>query len=105
MSSASVMRRGKVPPVDSFTGESNDLTWEDWLPTLMRAATWNEWSEEVKLLQLAGYLRVKALQEWNLISTKDCSSFELATAKLQEKLDHGIWKLAAQGLRHAIQSP
>jgi len=61
MSSASTARRGKAPPVDPFTGKSNDLNWEDWLPTLMRAAAWNGWSEEEKLLQLAGYLRRKAL--------------------------------------------
>jgi len=34
MSSASTVRRGKTSPVDLFTGESNDLTWEDcYLPS------------------------------------------------------------------------
>ena len=70
----------------------------------MRAATWNGWSEEEKLLQLAGYLRGKAQQEWNLMSTQDRSSFDQATAKLQEKLDHGVRKLATQDFRHAVQS-
>ena len=32
-------RHGKVPPVDPFTGESEEVLWEDWLPTLERAAT------------------------------------------------------------------
>ena len=32
------VRRGKAPPVDPFTGESEEVLWEDWLPTLERAA-------------------------------------------------------------------
>ena len=33
--------KGKAPIVDLFTGKSSDVLWEDWLPTLERAATWN----------------------------------------------------------------
>jgi len=40
--------------------------------------TWNRWREEEKLLQLAGHLRGKALQEWNLISFQDHGSFDQA---------------------------
>ena len=50
-------RRGKAPPVESFTGEESSVHWDDWLPTLERAATWNNWSEQEKLIQLAGHLR------------------------------------------------
>ena len=56
-------RVGKAPPIDTFTGENSDVLWEDWLPTFERAAYWNNWSEDEKLLQLAEYLRKKALQE------------------------------------------
>ena len=60
-------RKGKAPPVDAFTGESPNVLWEDWIPTLERAAIWNGWSEKEELLQLAGHLRGKAQQEWALI--------------------------------------
>ena len=97
------VRRGKAPPVDPFTGENDELMWEDWLPTLGRAATWNGWSKEEKLLQLAGYLKGKALQEWNLMSEHDRRSFSTAATKLKEKLDQGVKKIAAQDFRHATQ--
>lgn len=31
-------RRGKAPPIDPFTGEDNETRFDDWLPTLERAA-------------------------------------------------------------------
>lgn len=31
------IRRGKAPPVESFSGEDADMTWDDWLATLERA--------------------------------------------------------------------
>jgi len=34
-------RRGKAPPIDEFTGEDSQVTFDDWLPILERAATWN----------------------------------------------------------------
>ena len=60
-------RRGTAPPVDPFSGDRPDLSFEDWLPSLERAATWNGWTNDEMLLQLAGYLRGKARQEWNLM--------------------------------------
>ena len=95
------VRRGKPPRVDPFTGENDELMSEDWLPTLERAATWNGWSEEEKLLQLAGYLKGKALQEWNLMSEHDRRSFSMAATKLKDKLYQGVKKIAAQDFRHA----
>ena len=74
-----------APPVDSFTGESDETLWEDWLPTLERAAAWNHWDEEEKLLQLAGHLKGKALQKWNLMRENDRKSFATAIAKLKER--------------------
>ena len=40
----SVHRRDKAPP--PFSGESEALRIDDWLPALERAATWNEWGED-----------------------------------------------------------
>lgn len=36
-----ISRRGKAPPVDSFSGEKAELHFEDWLPSLERATKWN----------------------------------------------------------------
>ena len=59
-------RWGKAPPVDPFC--DNDIVrFDDWLPSLERAASWNSWGDGEKLLQLAGHLHGRALQEWNLI--------------------------------------
>ena len=33
------VRRSKAPPVDSFSGDNPDVCFDDWLPTLQRAAT------------------------------------------------------------------
>ena len=70
-------RVGKAPPIDTFTGKKPDIVWEGLLPTFELAANWNGWDEE-KLLQLAGHLRHKALQEWNLLSDVVRSSYLLA---------------------------
>ena len=43
-------RKAKAPPVDLFTGEGSDVLWEDWLPTLERTTTLNNWTENKKLL-------------------------------------------------------
>ena len=52
---------GKAPPVDRFTVEDPQIRFNDWLPTLNRATVWNGWSEEETLMQLAGYLRNRAI--------------------------------------------
>ena len=63
-------RQGKAPPppppVDPFTGEDPEMRFEDWLPSLDRAAEWNQWTPQESLLQLAGHLRGRAHQEWGL---------------------------------------
>ena len=53
------LRRGKAPPIDPFDGETGSITFEDWLPTMQRAAVWNSWSDDDCLVQLAGHLRRK----------------------------------------------
>ena len=55
---------------------------EDWLPTLTRAATWNLWSDEECMMQLANHLRGRALVEWNLLSSEEKLTFTLATEAL-----------------------
>ena len=96
-------RRGKAPPVDSFLGENVEVQLDDWLPALERASSWNGWSEDDKLLQLAGHLRGRALQEWNLIADDDKSTYSSATEALRARLDPGNKTLAAQDFRHTLQ--
>ena len=102
-STAAGLRRGKAPPVDNFTGEDSAVRWEDWLPTLERAATWNGWSDEESLMQLAGRLRGRALVEWNLLSGEEKSTYSASKQALHARLDPGSKVLAAQDFRHAIQ--
>ena len=96
-------RRGKAPPVDSYNGSDPEIRFDDWLPTLERAAQWNNWSDEESLLQLAGHLRGKAAREYGLLSTEDKQSFPCAVRALCTRLDPGSCALAAQDFRNAIQ--
>ena len=86
--------------MDNFTGEDSAVRWEDWLHTLERAATWNGWSDEESLMQLAGHLRGWALVEWNLLSGEEKSTYSASKQALHARLDPGSKVLAA---RHAIQ--
>ena len=103
-SSAATTRRGKAPPIDPYTAEDSEVRLEDWLPTLDRAATWNGWSDEEKLMQLAGHLRGRAVQEWNLISPEEKATFTAAVDALRMRLDPGNRVLATQDFRHACQN-
>ena len=76
-----------MPPVDSFSAENPEVRFEDWLPMLSRAAAWNGWSDEETLIQLAGHLRGKALQEWNLLSSEKKTSLKCATSALHQRID------------------
>ena len=96
-------RQGKAPPIDSFTGEDNEVRFDDWIPTLERAATWNNWTAEETLMQLAGYLRGRALQEWNLLTYAECSTYQSAITALRTRLDPGNNTLAALDFRHINQ--
>ena len=95
--------KGKASPVDSFSGEDEAVRLDDWMPTLKRAATWNDWSEGDLLLQLAGHLRGRALQEWDLIPEDIKSTFRTAVDALRDRLDPGGRMLAVQDFRHAAQ--
>ena len=98
-----VQHCGKAPPVDPFTADDPEITFDDWLPTLQRAAVWNGWSEEETLMQLAGYLRNRALQEWNLLSQGDYNTLKVAVKTLHAKLDAGNQTLSALDFHHAMQ--
>ena len=93
-------RRGKAPPVDPFSGEDSETTLDDWLPSLQRAAEWNGWAEEEKLMQLAGYLCGRARQEWDLLLETEKESYSRAVQALQGKLEPANKILAAQDFRH-----
>ena len=97
-------RWGKAPPVKPFNGENEAIRLEDWLPALEWAATWNDQTEEDRLLQLAGHLRGRALQEWELISDTDKGTFSGAVQSLKSRLDPGSKTLAAQDYCHTVQS-
>jgi len=85
---------------DFMIGENAEFHLEDWLPTLERASSWNCWTDEELLLQFAGHLRGRALQEWNLLREEDKLSYKAATQALQNRLDPGCRALAAQDFRH-----
>ena len=96
-------RRGKAPPVDPFSGDDGAILVDDWLPSLERAASWNAWTDEEKLLQLAGHLRGRALQEWNLIPVEEKSTFRDAVKSLCSRVNPENRVLAGQDFRHAMQ--
>jgi len=87
-------RRGKAPQIDEFTGEDSRVT-DDWLPILERAATWNSWTQDELLMQLAGYLRGRALQEWKLLGPTDKTTYHSTVRALRERLDPGNQSLVA----------
>ena len=94
-------RRGKAPPIDIFTGEDPDVHFD---VALDRVIAWNGWSRQETLLQLAGYLRGGALQEWNLLSKEKQSEYEVAVKALHQRLDQGSLMVAVQDFRHACQN-
>ena len=96
-------RRGKAPPIEPFTGEGIDMLFEEWLPSFERAVVWNGWGEAEKLIQLAGHLRGKALQEWSLLGMADKAVYKNATTILKDRLDPSRKALAVQDFRHLAQ--
>ncbi len=44
------MRLGKAPPVSQFSGEYIQCQFDDWLPSLERASTWNDLIAGKKLM-------------------------------------------------------
>lgn len=97
-------RHGKAPPVHLFSGDSLEDSWDDWLPTFRGAAEWNGWSDPECLLQLSGYLRGKAQQEFLLLEESNKSTFTQVIAALGKKVNSGNRTLAAQDFQHATQA-
>ena len=54
-------------------------------------------------MQLAGYLRGQALQEWKLLGSTDKTTYHSTVRALRERLDPGNQTLAALDFRHASQ--
>ena len=89
--------------MNAFTDESPEVRLEDWLPALLRATEWNGWTHEECLMQLAGHLRGRALQEWNLLTDDERATYATAVAALRRRLDPGSKAMAAQDFRHISQ--
>ena len=100
---AYIPRRGKAPPIDTFTAEDIRMTFDNWLPILERAAIWNEWTPEESLMQLAGHLRGRALQEWKSPLPEEKANYQAAIKALKGRLDPGNQTLAALDFRHLSQ--
>ena len=96
-------RQGKALPIEFFTGEDSAVLLDDWLPSLERASLWNRWSSKDKLMQLPGYLRGRALQEWRLLHHSEQQSYSSAIEALRRRLDPGSKTVAAQEFRHTLQ--
>ena len=98
----SQLRWGKAPPIDTFSGDGS-VSFEDWISALERCSMWNAWSEEETLLQLAGHLRGRTLEEWNWMEEGDKCDISKAKRLLWKRLDPGSKMLAAQDFRRASQ--
>ena len=58
---------------------------------------------EESLMELAGHLRGRALQEWKLSLPEDRRSYQAAIKALKERLDPGNQTLAALDFHHTSQ--
>ena len=56
-------------------------------------------------MQLAGYLRGRALQEWKLLDSKDKIHYHSTITALRECLDPGNQNLATLDFCYASQKP
>lgn len=70
---------------------------------LERAALWKKRTSEEKLLQLAGHLLGRALQEYNVVPMDEKDSYDKAVAVLHSRFDSSNHMLSAQEFRHAVQ--
>ena len=57
------------------------------------------------MIQLAGHLKGRALQEWNLLRPDQRRTFTEATEALRLRLDSASKTIAAQDFRHLAQQP
>ena len=54
-------------------------------------------------MQLAGHLRGRALQEWNLLSETERSKLEIAVGALRSRFEQGSKTMVAQEFRYCSQ--
>ena len=66
-------------------------------------SSWNQWTEEEQLIQLAGHLRGHVLQEWNLMGRDSQQTFSEMVEALRSQLEPQTRALAAQDFRHTSQ--
>jgi len=85
-----------MPKPYPFTGQNFD----DWIPALETAATWNNWTEN-EIVQLADHLQGRVLEECNLIM--ECGTYRTAVTALRSCLDQSNKILAALDSRHIPQ--
>ena len=64
------------------------------------AAEWNNWDKDELLIQLAGYLRGQAFQEWNLLEQE---AYDTAVSTLSSRLDPERKAVASKDFRHLTQ--
>ena len=64
------------------------------LPIGARGTNVDGWMEDERLIQLAGHLHGRALQEWNLIPPAEYQTYQSSTAALRMRLDCGNKTLA-----------
>ena len=80
-----------------------EILLDDWLPALERARDWNGWTEAELLMQMAGHLKGRALQEFSLLDPAEKDTYTHAMSALRARLDPGSKALAAQEFRHTTQ--
>ena len=82
--------KGKAPPFDTFSGEDPVVCVDDWVSSLQRASTWNDWTEEEELIQLVGSLRGHTLWEWTLLPDTDRSNMKSGIVAICNRLESGV---------------
>ena len=105
LSASGRSRRGKATLIEFFSSEDPAILLDDWEPRLKRAAQWNGWTTQDKLIQLPGYLKGRALQEWHLLTSEEQQSYPVAINALCTRLDPRNKTMAAQEFRHSLQRP
>ena len=79
------------------------IHFEEWLPTLDYAMSWNGWTNEESLVQLVRHLCGRALTELNLLHKEKKATYQAASQAWRTWLDPGYKTLAAQYFQHAMQ--
>ena len=102
VSQATTRHKGQGPPSRFLYWKDPELRLDDWIPALLRASKWYGWSEDEVLIQLAGHLRGRALQEWNLLPDEEKCDRQKAVKALRERLNPGgkAWQHRTFGIQH-----